>query len=172
MSEKDYQKRMDNILSNLEEVYQYAPRYIIEKYNFLFYFMERIKPIMTPFFTYYPDMRMIENEHGMLDLTRIHHRIFYLLAKNMDTMKYVPREYIYSSIFRDKINPPPVTIIQMHFLNLNKQLVKIGLKASNVRKKGSFIEKIKDFQCEGNPLDWKPYVLRFGYDDPFGGRCG
>lgn len=166
MSKVDYQKRMDSTVTFLEEIYQEAPPEIIEKYRFLFNFLERKTPVMTPLFTYYPAIRIVENEYGVVELTKIHHRIFYLLAKNIHQIKYVPRDYIYSVVFRDICNAPHFNVIHMHFYNLSQTISKIGLRIGNARKKGSFIEIIPENKIEKN-TDWKPFVLKERNDDPF-----
>lgn len=177
MKENYYKKKIEKIVVCLEDIYKEAPPKIIEKYRYLFNYFDEISPIMYPYFTYYPNTRIIENMHGEVCLTKTHGKIFNMLAKSLDTMKYVPKNYLYSSIFLGKENPMPLISFNMHLYNINKHLKPLKIKVSNIYSRGVFLEyissgideKFPSGSIKDNTSDWTPYVVK-EYIDPFDGK--
>jgi DNA-binding response OmpR family regulator len=125
-------------ISELWEIFPPNDEVIKSVYDFL----KSEEPIKTKSFTFYPMNRILINDHGRKELTNTHSKIFKILAQAHKLKKMVPREILHKILFPD--NPYLTTaVIPTHIHNINKHLVTLQLKISNIHSFGYFIEDVK-----------------------------
>lgn len=142
-----YEQRIRHVIDEIAEIYESAPQCLIDEHKYLFASVHDRDPIISNHFVYYPDTGLINTPKGCVVLSSTEGKIFNLIAKNIKTMEYVPKDYIYTKIYNERKSNLPLACLNIHITNINKKINSIGFNISSIFKKGIYLVNIDK---EGN----------------------